>query len=92
MSTDVQGSDAVVLLTASRVISFSSKRLRLEWELPFTLVSGVTIEDSGIRFVNKAGREHDKFIRIAEKSSQAWFFGQIASVVKAFNTRRRMDS
>jgi len=86
------GGDNVVLLTASRVLSFWSKKLRLEWELPFTQVQGVTVEDTGLRFAHKLGRENDRFIFIPDKVSQSWFFAEVASVVKAFNTRRRMDT
>lgn len=89
---DLPGGDNVVLLTASGVLSFWSNQLRTDWELPFTLVQGVTVEDTGLRFAHKAGKEHDKFIYIPDKNSQTWFFSQIASVVKAFNARRRMDS
>ncbi|KAI0361599.1 vacuolar protein sorting-associated protein 13 [Trametes cingulata] len=89
---NLPGGDNVVLLTTTKVLSFWSNNLRLEWELPFTQVQGVTIEDTGIKFAHKAGKEHDKFIFIPDKSSQTWFFSQIASVVKAFNARRRMDS
>lgn len=55
-------------------------------------IQGVTIEDTGIRFAHKGGKEHDRFVYIPDKSSQSWFFGQVASVVKTFNTQRRMDS
>ncbi|KAF8078623.1 vacuolar protein sorting-associated protein 13, partial [Lyophyllum atratum] len=85
------GDDSVVLLTTSRVLSFWSKNLRLDWELSFTDVQGVTVEDTGIRFAHKAGKENDKFAFIPDKSSQSWFFGHLASVVKAFNARKRMD-
>ena len=82
----------MVLLTTTKVLSFWSNRLKLEWELPFTQVQGVTIEDTGIKFAHKGGKQHDKFVYIPDKSSQTWFFQQVASVVKAFNARRRMDS
>jgi len=85
------GGDNVVLLTSSRVLSFWSKKLKLDWELPFSQVQGVTVEDTGIRFAHKGGREHDKFVFIQDKSSQSWFFGQVATVVKAFNSRKRQD-
>jgi vacuolar protein sorting-associated protein 13A/C len=81
----------VVLLTAARVVSFWSRKLTVEWDLPFTHVKGVTIEDTGIRFAHKGGKEYDKFIYILDKSSQSWFFGQIAAVVKSFNAKKRMD-
>jgi len=86
------GADNVILITASRVLSFWSKKLRLDWELPFTQIQGVTVEDTGIRFAHKAGKESDKFAFIPDKASQSWFFAQVASVVKLFNARRRMDS
>lgn len=89
---NLPGGDNVVLLTAERVLSFWSRKLRLEWELPFTHVRGVTIEDTGIRFAHKAGKEHDKFVFIPDKASQTWFFSQVAAVVKSFNVRRRMDA
>jgi len=85
------GDDTVVLLTASRVLSFWSKKLQLDWDLPFAQVQGVTVEDTGIRFAHKAGKENDKFAFIPDKGSQSWFFGQVASVVKSFNARKRMD-
>jgi len=88
---DIGGEDNIILLTAIRVVSFWSRKLTVEWELPFTHVQGVTIEDTGIRFAHKAGKEHDKFVYIPDKSSQNWFFGQIAGVVKSFNVKKRMD-
>jgi len=85
------GGDNVVLLTSSRVLSLWSKKLRLDWDLPFTTVRGVTVEDTGIRFTHKAGKDHDKFVFVPNKSSQSWFFGEVAAVVKSYNIRRRMD-
>ncbi|KAG1730516.1 vacuolar protein sorting-associated protein 13, partial [Suillus paluster] len=86
------GSENTTLLTSSRVLSFSSKKLRLAWDLPMTMVQGVAVEDTGIRFTHKSGKDHDKVVFIPDRLSQTWFFGQITSVVKAFNNRRRMDA
>jgi vacuolar protein sorting-associated protein 13A/C len=88
---DLPEGDNVIILTASRLLSIQSKRLRLNWELPFTSVQTVTIEDNGIRFAHKMGKGHDRFIYIPDKSSQSWFFNQVATVVKDFNVRKRMD-
>lgn len=87
---NMPGSDNVVLLTDVRVLSFWSKHLRLEWDLSFTQIQGVTVEDTGIRFAHKAGRGNDRFVGIPDKSSQSWFFEKIAGVVKTFNVKRRM--
>jgi vacuolar protein sorting-associated protein 13A/C len=88
---DIVGGDNVVLLTSSRILSFWSKRLRLDWELPFADVQNVATEDTGIHFSHKAGRGHSKFVFVPDQSSRSWFFDEVASVVKAFNVRRRMD-
>lgn len=89
---DLPGGDVVVSLTTSRVLSFTSRRLRLVWDLPFSDIQGVAIEDNGVRFSHKSGRDHDRFVLIPDKNTLVWFFGQIASVVKSFNARRRMDN
>lgn len=88
---DSPGGDNVILLTRSHVLSFWSRKLRLDWELPFSQVQGVTVEDTGIRFSHKGGRDQDRFAFIPDKASQSWFFKQVASVVKAYNARKRMD-
>jgi vacuolar protein sorting-associated protein 13A/C len=90
--SDIPGGDNVVLLTASRVLSFWSKKLRLDWEMPLTKVQGVMLEDTGIHFTHKDGRAHNRFVIIPDKTSRTWFFGEVAAVVKAFNQRRRMDT
>lgn len=89
---DSPGSDNVILLTSTRILSFWSKKLRLDWNVPLAMVQGIAVEDTGIRFTHKSGKDNDKFVFIPDKTSQAWFFSQIAAVVKAFNNRRRMDS
>lgn len=55
-------------------------------------VQRVNNDDHGIWFAHIAGKDHDKYLLIQDKKSQAWFYEQIAGVVKSFNTRRRMDS
>ena len=55
-------------------------------------VKRVINEDHRIRFVHKGGKELDKLVVVEDKKSQAWFYEQIAGVVKAFNARKRMDS
>ncbi|KAI9460579.1 hypothetical protein BJY52DRAFT_1117906 [Lactarius psammicola] len=89
---NLPGGDGVTLLTADRVLTFGTKKLRLSWDLPLTQVKRVINEDRGIRFVHKTGKDLDKLILLEDKKSQAWFYEQIAGVVKAFNARRRMDS
>jgi len=90
--TDTPGGDNIVLLTSSLVLSFWSKKLRLDWQLPFGEVQTVTAEDTGIQFAHKAGKAYNRFVFIPDKSSRSWFFDEVASIVKSFNVRRRMDA
>ncbi|KAH8120322.1 vacuolar protein sorting-associated protein vps13 [Phellopilus nigrolimitatus] len=88
---DLPGTDNVILLTNGRIISFSSRELRLQWDLSLTSVAGVQGEHTGIRFASKAGRDHDKFVIIQDNGSKDWFFEEVKAVVMAFNARRRLE-
>jgi len=89
---NLPGGDGVALLAADRILAFGTKKLRLDWDLPLAQVLRVINEDHGIRFAHKAGKDRDKYVVIDDQKSQAWFYEQIAGVVKSFNARRRMDS
>ena len=88
---DIPGSDNVVILTKAKIISMFTRKSVLEWEMHFSRLSGVQIEDTGVRFADKAGREHDRFVRCPDKSTQAWFFSAVAQVVKAYSAQRRVE-
>ncbi|KAI5124698.1 hypothetical protein M0805_004304 [Coniferiporia weirii] len=88
---DVPGTDIIVLLTNASSVSFSSKDLRVHWDLSLTSVAGVQGEHTGIRFVSKAGQDHDRFVIIQDSSSKEWFFEKVKAVVMAFNARRRLE-
>ena len=75
--TEIQGGDNVVLLTTSQIISFYSVKLRLDWSLKLSQLAGVTAEDTGIVFSDRAGSDYNRFIYIPEKETRVWFFGQI---------------
>ena len=76
-ATEIQGGDNVVLLTTSQIISFYSVKLRLDWSLKLSQLAGVTAEDTGIVFSDRAGSDYNRFIYIPEKETRVWFFGQI---------------
>ncbi|CAE6413624.1 unnamed protein product [Rhizoctonia solani] len=88
---DLPGGDNVAMLTTSRVMVFSVNKLRLEWELPFSYLQGVTIEDTGIRFTSKSGHEHDRFVAIPKSSPKKWFFHEIEKVVKNYSASKRIE-
>jgi vacuolar protein sorting-associated protein 13A/C len=88
---EMQGSEAVVLLTKSRVLAIYPRKSVVIWDLPFSRISGVQIEDTGVRFADKAGKGHDKFVGCSDKDTQGWFFNAVAQVVKAYNAQRRIE-
>ena len=90
LEPDLEG-DSVVLLTASRVLFFRTSRIHLLWDLPFSTVQGVTIEDTGIRFESNSGKEYDRFVSIGDPSTRDEFFKSVASVVKQYNAQRRIE-
>ncbi|KAG9102497.1 hypothetical protein FRC06_001944 [Ceratobasidium sp. 370] len=91
LENDLPGGDMVAMLTTSRIICFSVNKLRLEWEMPFSYLQGVTIEDTGIRFTGKSGHEHDRFVPIPKSSPKKWFFHEIEKVVKNYSASKRIE-
>jgi len=87
---DLKGSDYILLLTNAHVLTFWSSKLRLDWEIPLTRLKGASVEDNGILFLDKAGRESDQFVQIPQRDSKMWFFKEIEQVVNAHNARRRI--
>ena len=71
------------MLTMSRVLSFWSTKLRVDWDLAFSHVRGISIEDNGVLFQNKAGMERDRFVYISDPRSKAWFFNKVEQCVKS---------
>jgi vacuolar protein sorting-associated protein 13A/C len=87
----MQGSEGIVLLTKTRVLALYPRKSAIIWDLPFSRISGVQIEDTGVRFAEKAGRDHDRFVGCADKDTQGWFFNAVAQVVRAYNSQRRIE-
>ncbi|KAF8335473.1 vacuolar protein sorting-associated protein 13 [Cantharellus anzutake] len=87
---ETPGHDVVVILTTSIIIAFGQRKLRLEWEIPFNRLQAITLDDSGIRFSDKAGKEYDQFVP-APKKTKAWFYKEIEKVILRYTTRRRME-
>lgn len=88
---DLPGTGFVALLTDSRIITFSTRDLRVQWDMPLTSVAGVQGEHEGIRFNSKLGKDYDKLLGIQDTGSREWFFNQVKDVVLAFNARKRLE-
>ena len=80
-SVELPGGDAIIMVTTTRVIAFSPTRLRLRWDMAFNHVERVIISDNGIKFADKAGRDYDKFVTIADPKAKSWFFQEIEKYV-----------
>ena len=89
---DSPSSDNIVLLTDSRLLSFRSRKLRLEWDLPLRAIHHVTVQDDGIKFYTKSEHETEHFVHISEEATLTWFFDEISSIVKRYNARRKLGS
>lgn len=81
----------MVLLTNARILKFTSKYLRVLWDMPLTNVAGVQAEHTGIQFTSKSGREYDKSVIIQDRASKDWFFEKVKAVVVSYNARRRLE-
>ncbi|KIO33566.1 hypothetical protein M407DRAFT_3889 [Tulasnella calospora MUT 4182] len=73
----VPNSDVIVMLTSGHVVAFYSTKLRLKWEVAFSLIKKVSTSETGIIFANTAGPEYDQFVMIPDKGSRDWFFKEI---------------
>jgi vacuolar protein sorting-associated protein 13A/C len=80
-NAELPGGDSIVMITTSRVIAFSPTRLRVKWDIPFKHIERVVISDNGIKFADKAGKEYDKFVTIADPKAKSWFFQEIEKQV-----------
>jgi len=83
--------DCALMLTNNRAVCFWTISLDLDWDIPFTRLAGVSIEDDGIRFVQKSTDQQEIFVPIPDRSSKAWFFKEVEKVVSGWNAQRRMD-
>jgi len=87
---EFSGRDNAIMLTTGHVLSIWCTKLKVEWDIPFNQLQGVTVEDTGIRFSDKSGREHDHFVLIP-RESKMWFFKEIEKVVVRYNAKRRVE-
>lgn len=89
-NVDIPGSDTVVLVNDYRVLKFGSRRLSLEWDLPFSSLKGVSKGENGIVFKHKDPAS-DKFIIIEDSVTRLSFYNEIVSAVNAYSARRRRE-
>lgn len=85
---DLPGQELVVMLTLSRIICVRSRRLKLEYEVPFNDIKTIQLESTGISLILRGGVQ-GPFVPISDNSSRQWFFNQIQKVVVEYNSTRR---
>ncbi|KAG8772541.1 hypothetical protein FRC15_002658 [Serendipita sp. 397] len=81
----------VCLLTSTAVICAWTNKLRLCWEASFSEVGTVSLEENGIRVLDRK-REEIGFIIITEQADREWFYGEVSKVIGSHNAMKRLES
>jgi vacuolar protein sorting-associated protein 13A/C len=67
----------ICILTSTNIICAWTHKLRLCWESPFIEVGTVSLDENGIRVLDRKKKEIG-FIIITEQNDREWFYGQIS--------------
>jgi hypothetical protein len=70
----------VCILTSGIIIYAWVEKLRLHWDAPFSDIGTVSLDENGIRVLDRKKREMG-FIIITERHDREWFYGQISKYV-----------
>lgn len=84
---NVRGSDAVLLLTTTRILEIQVRNLQLRWEIAFDELHSISLENHGISLKLK-GNLAGPFMNLTSQESRTWFFQRIQSVVNNYNYAR----
>lgn len=79
-SSESEPSRQVCILTSTSIICAWTHRLRLCWDSPFSYIGTVSLDENGIRILDRERRETG-FIIITERHDREWFYGQISKYV-----------
>lgn len=80
--------DVVVMLTYSRIMLVTSKKLTTEWDVPLKDIQTISKERTGLS-VTLRGGTNGPFIPVAEESSRNFLYQKIGVAVGEFNKRYR---
>ncbi|KIM32678.1 hypothetical protein M408DRAFT_326439 [Serendipita vermifera MAFF 305830] len=81
----------VCILTSTSIICAWTHKLRLCWDSPFSEIGTVSLDENGIRVLDRRKKEIG-FIIITEQNDREWFYGQISKVIAAHNAMKRLES
>lgn len=81
----------VYILTSKIIICAWVDKLRLYWDAPFSDIGTVSLDENGIRVLDRKKREIG-FIIITERHDREWFYGQISKVIAAYNAAKRLET
>lgn len=81
----------ICILTSTSIICAWTEKLRLCWDAPFSDVGTVSLDENGIRILDRKKHEIG-FIIITDRNDREWFYGQISKVIAAYNAAKRLDS
>lgn len=77
LSSESEPNRQVCILTSTSIICVWTHKLRLCWESSFTEVGTVSLDENGIRVLDRRKKEIG-FIIITEQKDREWFYGQIS--------------
>jgi vacuolar protein sorting-associated protein 13A/C len=84
----VQSDELVAILTYNRIMLVRTKKLTVDWEIPFHDIQTIKCEATGIAVYLRPGNP-GPFLPISEKSSRDWFFKKIEEAVTNYNADKR---
>jgi vacuolar protein sorting-associated protein 13A/C len=77
LSSESEPNRQVCILTSTSIICAWTHKLRLCWESPFTEIGTVSLDENGIRVLDRRKKEVG-FIIITEQNDREWFYAQIS--------------
>ncbi|CAD6910326.1 unnamed protein product [Tilletia controversa] len=79
-------SDAVAMLTTTRVLLIRTLKLKVLLEIPLAELSSISLEAQGIALVLQGNSERP-FLKIPDSGTRNFFFKHAANVVRQYNAR-----
>lgn len=80
LNLESEPSRQICILTSSSIICAWSNKLRLAWDASFSEVGTFSLDENGIRVLDRNKYEIG-FIIVTEQSEREWFYGQISKYV-----------
>ncbi|WFD25298.1 Vacuolar protein sorting-associated protein 13 [Malassezia nana] len=84
VNTTSQQGDITIMLTETRILYIRMMRLKVLWEVLWSDLSTISLDNDGISLVLRGG-VLGPFLVLTEQSTRLWLFRQISGVVQKYN-------